>query len=49
MEIFKTVKEDVLIISNDTNIGLANMSIEKILMLPIKQDHVNYLITYYIR
>ncbi len=47
MEIYKIVKEEVLIISNDTSIGLANMSIEEILLLPIKQDHVNYLITYY--
>ena len=30
MEIYTTAKEEVLIISNDINIGLANMSIEEI-------------------
>lgn len=38
-------KGGAIVISNETNIGLANMSIEDILLLPIKYDQINYLIT----
>ena len=37
----------VLVISNDTNIGLANMKLKKFYYLTIKHDRVNNLIKYY--